>query len=141
MLIIESKFNIRILRVICENFGNSIPMKPSCSIKTIKRQKFISIRLNLTRKVSIATLNYWVFHKNSDGYKKIFEREDFQICKVIKTINTEKVDIFISLMSPLLTNVYNFVKSNANGNIFFRRNFPKQYDFFKFYCIEFLTCW
>lgn len=109
LLTYESKTLIRFTRIICEISRNTIPEQPTCFIKTHKKQSYFTIRFNLTRKTPNALLNYNSNRKNSDGYTRIVDLKNLEICKMIQSNKFS----FTGIISLMFESSIKIIKGNA----------------------------
>lgn len=109
-LSIESKFHCRLTRIVCEVSGKTIVQKPTCFIKTYNRQSYLTARLNVSRKIPNAKIDYKLFHKNSDGFRKILEFRNIEICKILRDVNAV-------VPYDIIKKVIDDVKNSMEGNL------------------------
>lgn len=109
----ESKFNLRMTSINCYGGLKTVPQKHWCQIKNIKRQSFLTIKVNLSRPVENVKIDVQSFYKNSDGFKQILEFKNIEACNIIRSAN------FDSLLIPqMIKDIATFLKKSINGNIF-----------------------
>jgi hypothetical protein len=105
----DTKMVTRLTGVVCEISRKTIPEQPTCFIKTYNTQTFLTIRFNITRNTPRLKLNYSDNFKNSDGYNKVFELNNLEICKMVQSSKSS------SLLPFKL--VFEYFMENLNGNV------------------------
>lgn len=105
-----SKFNHRITKISCSVSGKSVLTNVSCHFKTFKKNGYVSFRGTLVRRIPNAKVDYCNTRKNSDGYQKILEIKDIEICKILK-------DVESSSIIPFVKTFIQYVKSVSTGNL------------------------
>lgn len=106
----ESRLFMRITKINCEISRKTIPEQPTCFIKTYKKQSYITIKLNITRKVPNLLLSYNTSRKNSDGYTKFLELKDLEFCKIFRS-KTLSFDGIVGLIAESVIKL-------IDGNVF-----------------------
>jgi hypothetical protein len=94
--------------VVCEISSVTIS-KAICLIRIYKRQSYLTIQYNLTRKTPDCKLNLTISRKNADGFQTILDFKRLDICKFLQNINNP-------LIPSLLKESLQFMKNT--GNIF-----------------------
>lgn len=108
LLIINAKFHYRMTKIECNASKKTVPERPLCLIKTYQRQSYLSICSNLTRKIPNAKVDYYNYRKNSDGYQKIIEFKQIEICKLVQNAASSSI--------PMMKSLVDYIKKNSNGN-------------------------
>lgn len=108
IVINNAKFHFRMVKIECSSSKVTIPTRPSCFIKTYQRQSFLTVCTNITRKLPNAKIDYYQYRKNSDGYQKIIEFKNMEICKMI--MNTDSTSV------PLMKSLIDHIRKMSKGN-------------------------
>lgn len=82
----DTKFRYRMLKINCKVSNKTILGEPICRFRSIKRESYLTIRVQTIRMVPDAKITYISRRKNSDGYQKVMEIKDIEICKMLRNI-------------------------------------------------------
>lgn len=103
----DTRFRYRVMKLNCES-SNKTVLQPICTFRSIKRESYLTVRGNSIRKFPNAKLTYISRRKNSDGYQKVLEVKDIEVCKIVKNLADAPF--------PFIKDFVNYIKDNAGGN-------------------------
>lgn len=105
-----SKFYHRITRFICATSNKTVLNNVSCFYRTFKGNGYFSFRGTLMRKVINPKIAYTNNRKNSDGWSKVLDIKDIEICKILNDLKST------STIIPYVKSTIEYFKSISNGN-------------------------
>lgn len=117
LLMTDAKFRYRMLQFICETSSKTIHSNVSCLFKTYKnRRSLVNLNATIIRPTTnhrldmLATL--LVQRKTRDGFQKLLEFKNIEVCVLIKNIQKAPV--------PFVGEILNYLKNGGafdEGNV------------------------
>lgn len=87
LYVCESKFRFGLRRIFCVVTSNkTVYNNASCRFKTYSFNSYISFRITLKRRIPNCKVSFTLSRRNSDGYQKIIDLKDVEICKMIRNV-------------------------------------------------------
>lgn len=98
--------------MICNASNKTIPQKPWCQIKNFKKQSYFTFKVNVSRNISNMKVDIEPSRKNSDGYRRVLEFKNLEICKILKGADLDSM-----LIPQTIKEFFYCVRKSMNGNI------------------------
>lgn len=111
LLKIDAKVQFKITGITCDTSYKTVPEKPVCFIKTFKRQYFVNIRFNVTRKLPNLKADFEILHQNADGFRKVVELKKIDIC------DEDSKKFGMTPYSNIVKMLLDHVAGSVDGNI------------------------
>lgn len=112
--ICESKFRVRMTKINCNGSLKTVPQKPWCQIKNIRKESYFTMKLNITRSVPNMNIDFGSYYKNSDGFRRVIEFKNIEACKIINN----KGNIDSMLIPQMIKDLAKYLRDMIDGNIF-----------------------
>jgi hypothetical protein len=112
ILDVESKVPFKLTGITCETSYKTVPEKPVCFIKTLQREYYVNIRFNTTRKLPNLKLDFEILHANADGFRKIIEFKQINLCNHHVSTNSES-----SPLRNVVKMVLDHIAISMNSNV------------------------
>lgn len=96
------------MKIICETSNKTVLSRLICKFRTIKRVSYLTNIVKSIRKMSNLKVSYTSRRKNSDGFQKVMEIKDVEICNIITNIKEASL--------PFVSEFIKYASQMAEGN-------------------------